>query len=553
MGEAMRVRRPVACIVAGLALSGAANAQSLHGVVKDAADSRPVAGVIITALDPTHAVLGRVLTNSNGEFTLRVSTPATSVRAQRIGWRVQEIPVHRAAPDSLIEIRIARLPAFLAPVHTVANANCPRRRDEATAFALLEQARDGLLATIVARNARPAKLVLLSFHRELRGDRIRSQSVHLDSSARSTISFGAVRNGPQFVRDGFVQQRGADVNYLAPDAETLLDPDFSAGYCFRLLPLDRARPAQVGLGFSSADRRPNRVDIDGAVWIDTAARALHDIEFRYVRLPVNTGSVKAGGGISFHEMPNGVVLIDRWTILLPRDAADTSWSGSKSMPTITPRVDPVETGGEMVSASWRDGTEWEGSLGTLRMTAMRKGLPASGVRMRLEGTDYTGVTDSTGEVVIRRLLPGPYTVVPVDSVLDAVGVSLPAALKFIAARDTTITATAEVTDIRGYIEETCSSSGVGTRTQRASGKLVLGRVVRADGGSVDGTDIFARRGVASPFFSFRTGSDGTFHICMDDTGDADEIKVSAVRSGRETLVEIHPGPGATPLRIVIPR
>ena len=95
-----------------------------------------------------------------------------------------------------------------------------------------------------------------------------------------------------------------------PDADVLLDEGFSNGYCFRVADSEGARPNQVGLGFSAADRRKGRVDIEGALWIDTVAHVLKDIDFRFVAFRRVYGEVEPGGRVSFREMPNGMVLIN---------------------------------------------------------------------------------------------------------------------------------------------------------------------------------------------------------------------------------------------------
>ena len=59
---------------------------------------------------------------------------------------------------------------------------------------------------------------------------------------------------------------------------------FAGAYCFELAAPVRSRPNQVGLRFVPADHRKGRVDIDGTLWIDTVARELRDVEFRYLNV-----------------------------------------------------------------------------------------------------------------------------------------------------------------------------------------------------------------------------------------------------------------------------
>ena len=52
---------------------------------------------------------------------------------------------------------MAPLPNLIQAVHVIANSRCRVRKDRAEALGLWEQARAGLLATIVAREENPAK------------------------------------------------------------------------------------------------------------------------------------------------------------------------------------------------------------------------------------------------------------------------------------------------------------------------------------------------------------------------------------------------------------
>src|SRR6185369_9004350 len=101
------------------------------------------------------------------------------------------------------------------------------------------------------------------------------------------------------------------------------DDRFLLGYCIRIEDPDRRRPNQVGLGFSAADRKRGRVDIDGALWIDTVAKALRDFDFKFVGVERTRGAPTPSGRIWFREMPNGVVLIDHWFFTLIGEKRDT--------------------------------------------------------------------------------------------------------------------------------------------------------------------------------------------------------------------------------------
>ena len=168
-------------------------------------------------------------------------------------------------------------------------------------------------------------------------------------------------------------------------------------------------PGQVGLGFRPARRRAGRVDIDGALWVDSTARALTDLEFRYIGLPRELERFEPGGRISFEEMPNGIPLISSWSIRLASAHAGTA-PGARTIRDRRGRVVRIEiddTGGQLAEAVWPDGTAWRAPLGTVRLRAATSdGLPATNRVVRLLDSSYEAVTDSMGVAEIGQVLPG---------------------------------------------------------------------------------------------------------------------------------------------------
>src|SRR5204862_7123151 len=147
------------------------------------------------------------------------------------------------------------------------------------------------------------------------------------------------------------------------------------------------------------------------------ARALRDIEHRYVGLDRRIDGMRPGGHISFREMPNGVVMIDRWFLRLIGGTVDTIrtpayTSGRRlEMPIaqVRTKFTAAENGGEVAHATWPDGTAWRASLGTLRVhAALSSGRPAAGTAVHLVETQYRAVADTNGDFEISDLIPGPY-------------------------------------------------------------------------------------------------------------------------------------------------
>jgi len=274
-------------------------------------------------------------------------------------------------------------------------------------------------------------------------------------------------------------------------------------------------------------RARNRVDIDGVLWVDTASRRLQSLEFRYVGLDRRLDDARPGGWVSFREMANGIVIIDRWSLRLPVVRKDSVFS--RSTREYVPRdvVDAQETGGEVVQIHWPPSLRWDASLGTLQLRAVNRAkAPAIGARVQLENTTYSARADSNGSITISRLLPGPYKLVTIDSQLDAIGVSLSTSITFTAVRDSVHRADLVVETANDYVAERCIHDGKwsGPMSQpRGRTVWIIGRVVDGDNLPIRGASASAFKGGQADIATAGmdpavvsttgTGSDGIFTMC----------------------------------------
>ncbi len=435
---------------------------TVTGAVRDSTTGAPLAGTAIVLRDSLDRTVGQTVTDERGRYRLVMSAQARRVHVAHIGFRPADVAV---PSDGTVphEIALARVPFLLAPVHVSAAAHCPRRTNGADALGLLDQVRAGLLAAVIARGEPTRSLTVVSFEREfapgeegseVRGgdERIARQTVHVRTERAVAAPFGASRTGAEFVAEGFRADSGRDARYFAPDAATLADDDFAAGYCFRVVAPDVYRPHEVGLGFAAPRHRDGRIDLDGVLWIDTVSRTLHDLTFHYVGLPAAATALRPGGHLSFREMPTGVSFIDRWSLRLVSgadvsdDARRAAAGGSSSYASSTfgtpPRsVAPAvqEIGGELAQVTWPDGRTWQAPLGVwrLHLTDLH-GHPAAGAVATIPHTDYAGTADSTGTIVLTDLLPGPYTAAIVDPLLASLGPSHTTERHVVVTRDSTI-------------------------------------------------------------------------------------------------------------------
>jgi len=516
-------------LLAAAASAPAVQAQLVTGRVVDSASTLPVPGAVIQAIAADGSVRARALSDGRGNFALRFSdTTDLQLRVQRIGFRPRVLRFASGSPAPL-EVALVRIPALLDPVRVVA-AQC-RRRGRTSPIGLIEQARAGLLASIVARDVNPAAMTRIIFERRFAANSttIVSQQVRADSSIGSESSFSAVHDAAGFVRRGFLEEDEGGQTYFAPDAETLLDDAFAAGYCFHVMPGARDRPNQVGLGFEAADRRRGRVDVTGALWIDTVARELRDIEFHYVGLPNALEIQRPGGRLQFANLANGITIVSRWHLALIGIERDTlanrrpgRWESGYQRFAYT-------SGGELARASWQDGTEWRAPLGTLIGNATwGSGEPASGVTYALRGTPYRDTSDSLGRVRIDDIVPGTYELMVLDSALLALGIGINTEITIASNRDTVVRALRALT-ADDYAIAYCSR--LGRHTPGEALTVALARALWDDGTPIAGATWSAIQlldGARTEIeLNGRTGSDGVIAVCRGlDRGAEVELRVA---------------------------
>lgn len=523
-------------------------AQGFSGAVRDSLTQRPLAGAVVILSDASGTALSRAVTDRQGVYHLQPAPTGVRLRVLRLGFRPREFTLAASRGRVPATVSLVGIPLLLETVRTVASASCPRRADRPAALALLEQVRAGLLAAIIGRANNTGTMKRIRYERRLdpRGTLIQ-QNVVVDMASVDR-PYTAARGAAGFVRDGFTED--STNLFFAPEAETLVDPDFAGGYCFHLMPPDRSRVDQIGLGFRPAKRRTGRVDIEGALWVDSTARALTDLEFRYIGLPRMLDDFAPGGRLSFTEMPNGIPLISSWSIRLASAHPDAGATPASRIVRDRRgrrmRIELDETGGQLADATWPDGTGWRAPLGTLRIRATAAGGgPAPGTAVRLLDSSYEAVTDSTGVAVIGSVLPGRYTAAVVDPRLAELGVVLAAPTPVTAVRDSVTTADLVAVSAEEYVARICSGAGVPIGTS-----FILGRAVLPDGRSATGAGWTIHSATGELLADGgKVGGDGLLHWCEAWPGE--QVQVTA-RLGKRTAGSTHLLEGGlTILRLVL--
>jgi hypothetical protein len=504
-----------------------AQAQVIRGTVADSVSTRPIPGAVVSLLNVRGDVLARYVTGNRGDWQLPIREGTTRIRVIRIGFRPRETPVPAASGGAVTStIRMVAIPTFLEPMRVDAR-QCPKRDDAGQALGLWEQVRAGLLASIVSREQNAPALVLLDYTRRHGGvdGPIEAFQLRRQDTQRSLNSYKAVRTATEFVNLGFASAGSSEGSamFYAPDAEVLIDEGFANGYCFRVL-RDRGRPYQVGLGFTAPDRRPGRVDIDGALWVDTIARRVVDIDYRYVGVHPRVDELRPSGNILFKEMPNGLTFIERWHIRMIGARID-SVDGPIGRAARTTFFTAV-TGGELAHAKWPDSASYDARLARFVLTARNSsGSTAIGRTVKLLDTPYEKTLDPSGMFDVPDLLPGPYKLIIKEPRLEPLRMdSIPTRVAFEAKRGQTQMSAIVVPNLEEWVRERCEV-GQGRLTERDS-RLILGRLMDSTGKPIARASYEIQADYRAPgqapvwnpvLDGGRTGSDGLFQLCTTES------------------------------------
>ncbi|MDE3171659.1 MAG: carboxypeptidase regulatory-like domain-containing protein [Gemmatimonadota bacterium] len=399
-----------------------ASAQRVTGAVRDSLSRLPIAGAVVTMSDGAGRTLRQLITDTAGRFGATVPAGRVRVRVLRIGFRpVQRTVEARPGSATALDLAMPEISIVLAAVRTSSEKICGEDdRPGSAAAELWQQARAGLLATVVARQAVPAAVRVLEYRQvyDAGGAHLLQQRARI-SAGSSQRPFAAAATARDFEHTGFVVDADDGRTYYAPDADVLLDPQFAANHCFSVTADPRRHPDEIGLAFEPAKNAPDAiVDVAGTLWLRSGTPELRSMSFGYVRIEDAAREAGAGGTIDFSTMPNGVVMLSRWDLTAPvlRRRRSYRWEPGVWQYDVT-QVQHI--GGILADASWPGGLHWHGPVGTVvgLVVRGRAASPAPGVRVWLEKYADTVTTDARGAFRFRDLLPGPYTIHAEDPAL----------------------------------------------------------------------------------------------------------------------------------------
>jgi hypothetical protein len=416
-----------------IAAATSAGAQRVRGVVRDSASGEPIPGVVVSLTDSAGNFLARSIGDEKGQFAVMRLAGSARLHAVRIGFGPRDLVFDPATKDSVFALRMSPLPPLLAAVSASSRRVCGGDKGTGEALEAWEQARAALLASVVAREASPPNLHVVSFSRSI--DAISGHVTHQVVRSRTQLGdrpYVAGRPGWAFASDGYMLESHAERTYFAPDESVLLDPTFADTHCLHVIEGRGPRQSEIGIAFEpvDADGRDTLVDISGAIWLSRGRPELHSMEFQYTGLePAAHGS---GGSIEFRTMPNGAPMIERWSIRtanLTADQPNRPDQARRRLPDRPQRTEVHvtsyrEVGGMVAWSDWNGKRVPGTSLRQVTGEVLQlNGTPAVGARVWLENTPDTTTTDSVGRFTLPDVVPGRYAIRAADSTLAAVGVT----------------------------------------------------------------------------------------------------------------------------------
>ena len=414
-----------------LAIAGVSRrlqAQRFAGRVTESAAGAPVAGAVVTVNDSAGSSLARTVTATDGSYRFTASRGA-SLRVIHTGYRPTTFTLspEPGAEQRTVDLTLTPIPTVLEPVTVRDQSRCPTTSDGPLAFALWEQARAALLASVVAREASPANVRALLYDRDLdlKTSRVTAQKI-IDSVYEASRAFVSGRAAAEYDRRGYydAEKEAGRETFFAPDADVLLDSTFVRGHCLSVANGTGEHAQEVGLAFVPAPRSDSIVDIRGTIWLTREHPSLRSMEFTFTNLDHAATAVNAGGSLDFDEAPNGIVFEHRWRLHIPiLERHDVRLLGR--VITGVRLAGSHDKGGELAEVTWADGATWRAPMGTVRGSVSEEGgsRPVPDAVVRVHGTNIETRTDASGAFTIPPIIPGTYVVEATDTLFAEYGIA----------------------------------------------------------------------------------------------------------------------------------
>jgi hypothetical protein len=399
-----------------------AAAQTVLVRVIEGESMAPTVGALAYLVDESGGVVRNTLTDERGRG-LFVGIPAGSyrVRVDMIGMASGETDLFTISEGTTIteELRLESSAIQLEGLEVELEAGRCRVRPGAEGMLVAqvwEEARKALSAASFTDQRGAYRYETVRYDRQLDRDGVVLNEDQRKRDGYMSTPFES-RPAEDLAEHGYVQRDGRDYLYYAPDATVLLSDPFLDTHCFKMA---GRRDELIGLGFEPTGERKNVPDIAGTMWVDATTAELRWLEFEYQYLEPEMMSAEVGGRVDFERMPDGTWIVPEWWIRMPVMSTQTNFQNEL----IAYIAQYHQTGGLVLEAREAGGR----SLGQRVQTGGVEGVvmdsvgvPLTGVRVGVIGSNQEVYTDREGKFSITGLTAGRYQVRFVDQQLEQAG------------------------------------------------------------------------------------------------------------------------------------
>jgi len=408
--------RRFCAILAVVIGTSAADAQVIRGVVTEVGSGARLAGSLVTlrrveTAQDTGSAIRNIITNQLGEYS--IAAPGAGryrLTVRRIGVRAWRSDVLNVSNGETVVLDVAMDPFTTLPRVTVADRSlCTTGRDGPRVAALWREAQTALTVIVISGRDSTLRRRLVRFSRTmgLLTSDISDETHHSydENDGIGEPNFRSLR-GDSLSQVGYWKDAARDMTFFAPDATALLSGAFLRDHCFSIAENQRDRPGLIGLAFAPVRSR-TMPDIRGTLWLDAATYELRLVEFRWTQLPWELEHDRVGGEVHFMRLPTGSWIVKNWTLTMPRPSV----------------IEFRGVGGPRRERLVLSGLNQEGGLilihgleafdkpGIVTGRIVRAGKPLTGTRVRLVGTPFQSVVDSTGRFRFDSVPPGLHAIV----------------------------------------------------------------------------------------------------------------------------------------------
>lgn len=355
-----RLLPPVLWVLLASAGAGEVRAQTVVGVIRDAATREPITGAMVRLMDGEAWTGALFLTAADGRYQLRAPAPGSYlVAVERIGFASAiSGPVELGAGvGTTFDLEIASRAVQLEGLDVSAGRRrCTLRGDGAgSTQALWDEARKALAAALWTEREAGLRFDVIQRNQLLdpRGLRVLSE----ERRPEALLGGNSARTlAPEDLAEaGYVREVEGLVHYYGPDATVLLSDTFLDTHCFRLLEGPEGEPGLVGLEFEPV--RGGVPDIRGVLWVDRASARLERVAFTYTGLGRRPGADLAGGELRFAELSDGRWIVRDWSVRVPVLGLTRQLVAGTFRERVT--VTGVQERGSEVTSAFGEGVAWE--------------------------------------------------------------------------------------------------------------------------------------------------------------------------------------------------